>query len=84
MVEIRRPLWAPTEVHSWGSGEMGQLGFPLLEADKNHRNAWQKSLPGAQDLPKDQDGYPYEPTASLIKALFWNTEGHNDTVEDDV
>lgn len=37
-------------VHSWGSGEMGQLGFPSLE-----------------DLPKDQDGYPYEPTASVIK-----------------
>ncbi|CAK9078471.1 unnamed protein product [Durusdinium trenchii] len=41
-----------SEVHSWGSGEMGQLGFPLLE-----------------DLPKDQDGYPYEPTAGLIKAF---------------
>jgi E3 ubiquitin-protein ligase HERC3 len=40
------------DVHSWGSGEMGQLGFPLLE-----------------DLPKDQDGYPYEPTAGLIKAF---------------
>mmetsp|Transcript_16416 Transcript_16416/g.27805 ORF Transcript_16416/g.27805 Transcript_16416/m.27805 type:complete len:133 (+) Transcript_16416:84-482(+) len=37
-------------VHSWGSGEMGQLGFPSLE-----------------DLPKDQDGYPYEPRASVIK-----------------
>jgi len=40
------------DVYSWGSGEMGQLGFPLLE-----------------DLPKDQDGYPYEPTAGLIKAF---------------
>ena len=35
------------------SGEMGQLGFPLLE-----------------DLPKDQDGYPYEPAAGLIKAGY--------------
>lgn len=40
------------DVFSWGSGEMGQLGFPLLE-----------------DLPRDQDGYPYEPTAGLIKAF---------------
>lgn len=40
------------DVYSWGSGEMGQLGFPLLE-----------------DLPKDQDGYPYEPAAGLIKAF---------------
>jgi len=50
---MRRPQ-APIggDVHSWGSGEMGQLGFPLLE-----------------DLPKDQDGYPYEPTAGLIKAF---------------
>lgn len=33
--------------------------------------------PLAQDLPKDQDGYPYEPTASVIKdvasflVLWW-------------
>jgi len=40
------------DVYSWGSGEMGQLGFPLLE-----------------DLLKDQDGYPYQPTASLVKAF---------------
>eukprot|EP00929_Paragymnodinium_shiwhaense_P118883 TRINITY_DN90783_c0_g1_i1.p1 TRINITY_DN90783_c0_g1~~TRINITY_DN90783_c0_g1_i1.p1 ORF type:complete len:1072 (-),score=190.99 TRINITY_DN90783_c0_g1_i1:127-3342(-) len=40
------------DVCSWGSGEMGQLGFPLLE-----------------DLPRDQDGYPYEPTAGLIRAF---------------
>jgi len=37
------------QVYSWGSGEMGQLGFPSLES-----------------LPKDQDGYPYQPRAALI------------------
>ncbi|CAJ1364988.1 unnamed protein product [Effrenium voratum] len=51
---VMPPVQVPIggDVHSWGSGEMGQLGFPLLE-----------------DLPKDQDGYPYEPTAGLIKAF---------------
>lgn len=48
----RTPVPVGGDVYSWGSGEMGQLGFPLLE-----------------DLPKDQDGYPYEPTAGLIKAF---------------
>ena len=37
------------ELYSWGSGEMGQLGFPRLE-----------------DLPKDQDGYPYQPVGQRI------------------
>ena len=40
------------ELYSWGSGEMGQLGFPRLE-----------------DLPKDQDGYPYQPVAQLIDSF---------------
>lgn len=48
----RTPVPVGGDVYSWGSGEMGQLGFPLLE-----------------DLPKDQDGYPYEPTAGLIKGF---------------
>mmetsp|Transcript_102016 Transcript_102016/g.283927 ORF Transcript_102016/g.283927 Transcript_102016/m.283927 type:complete len:1060 (+) Transcript_102016:152-3331(+) len=52
MPRLQAPPPVGGDVHSWGSGEMGQLGFPLLE-----------------DLPKDQDGYPYEPTAGLIKAF---------------
>eukprot|EP00913_Durusdinium_trenchii_P023954 g22496.t1 len=49
------------DVHSWGSGEMGQLGFPLLE-DATHAAVVAKRC-------ADQDGYPYEPTAGLIKAF---------------
>lgn len=58
------------QVYSWGSGEMGQLGFPSLDI-----------------LPKDQDGYPYQPRASLIP--FYNQvveiaggDGHTSAVTD--
>ena len=30
----------------------------------------QLGFPLLEDLPKDQDGYPYEPAAGLIKAQF--------------
>eukprot|EP00448_Togula_jolla_P009877 CAMPEP_0170603602 /NCGR_PEP_ID=MMETSP0224-20130122/18997_1 /TAXON_ID=285029 /ORGANISM="Togula jolla, Strain CCCM 725" /LENGTH=1011 /DNA_ID=CAMNT_0010928489 /DNA_START=44 /DNA_END=3076 /DNA_ORIENTATION=+ len=52
VVRRLQPASVGGDVYSWGSGEMGQLGFPLLE-----------------DLPRDQDGYPYEPTAGLIRAF---------------
>lgn len=32
------------EIYTWGSGEMGQLGYPASEI---------------MALPKDQEGYPY-------------------------
>lgn len=141
------------KVHSWGSGEMGQLGFPSLEdavavgpleslgvklsqgthnkkmlclriyylspkkdgwlsvsllklpfwggnshnsiispwtihelVNKHQHSPPSSHLyfrPSAQDLPKDQDGYPYEPTASVIKdvssflELWWVFEYWN-------
>ena len=42
-------------MYSWGSGEMGQLGFPSLD-----------------NLPKDQDGYPFQPIAQEIEVFNTN------------
>ena len=41
-------------VYSWGSGEMGQLGYSATEITT---------------LPRDNDGFPFQPVPGLVKGL---------------
>ena len=42
------------DVYSWGSGEMGQLGYDINQISK---------------LPKDRDGYPFQPSPTELVHL---------------
>jgi len=60
-------------VYTWGSGEMGQLGYNIKVITK---------------MPKDREGYPYQPQPFMIESLkdriFQISGGDGHTVAIDV
>lgn len=60
-------------VYTWGSGEMGQLGYNIKVITK---------------MPKDREGYPYQPQPFMIESLkdriFQISGGDGHTVAIDI